>query len=111
MESVKIEEVLLVVDRKAEAARKSSSRSDTVKRDEPIDLVADADAEDKWIEDSMSQSSTVPTEQNPDSHDPRRRRRWRPPAPEDAPDDEDAEDVEEKEDSTESSWVIHVPPE
>ena len=57
---MKIEDVLLGLldDRKAEAALRSSSRSETVKSELPIDLVAGAEQFDICILDN--QSSTVP---------------------------------------------------
>ena len=82
---------LLVEDKKAEAARKSSSRSDTVSNDDPMDLV---EVVDNCI---LNQSST---EKNPDSQLPRRFHiciEFSPEAP-------DAElDDDENEDNTESS--------
>ena len=59
VESVNIEDVLLLLeDKKAEAALRSSSKSETVRRELPIDLVAEAEQFDICIVDN--QSSTVP---------------------------------------------------
>ena len=103
VESVKMEDVrLLVDDKNAEAALRSSSRSDTVNKELPIDLVA-AEHEDNCME--VNQSSTVPTEQNPDSQEPLLFHKYIPVDPPEAIDDEavDDPDEDEKEDKTESS--------
>jgi len=86
--------------KKAEAALRSSSRSETVSKDDPIDLVA-AEHDDSCVD---NQSSTVPTEQNPDSHDPLRFQAYMPEDDDPMEDAvEDPEDADEKEDKTESS--------
>ena len=64
-ESVNIEEVRLWFDdKKAEAALRSSSRSETVNKELPIDLVI-SEAVDNCTDNQSS-------EQNPDSNEPRR---------------------------------------
>ena len=64
VESVKMEEVrLLVEDKNAEAALKSSSRSETVSRELPMERV-------EVVESCMESQSS--TEKNPDSQLPRR---------------------------------------
>jgi len=60
VESVNIEDVLLSLleDKKAEAALRSSSKSETVSSELPIDLVAEAEHFDICMVDN--QSSTLP---------------------------------------------------
>ena len=63
VESVNIEDVLLWLDDKnAEAARRSSSKSETVNKELPIDLVT-SEAVDNCTDNQSS-------EQNPDSNEP-----------------------------------------
>lgn len=109
VESVKMDEALLALDgqddKNAEAALKSSSRSETVSSELPIDLVA-LEQVDNCRD---SQSSTSKEEQNPDSHEPRLLCSIKSPCMEDAP--ELDPELLEKLDSTESSWVVQTPPE
>ena len=114
VESVKTEDVLLFVDdKKAEAARRSSSRSETVRRELPMDRVEDIPESKMAIS-----SAAVPTEKKPDSQDPRRRSGYPDPDPlpvgvavaEDPELDEPSEEFGAMI-TAESSWVIQLPPE
>ena len=116
LESVNTELVLCWFDKKAEAALKSYSRSDTVNSEEPRERVEERPLSKK--------RSSVPTEQNPDSHDPRLLMGYEAASGEeedvgkrnaegrdsevDVVGDSGDEDIMS---TAESSCVIHVPPE
>ena len=125
VESVKTEEVRFVApdveaeeERKTEAARRSSSRSETVKSELPSDLVDDssesrkkssADMPKGSAEDVVCVWAVLTEEKKPDSHDPLRRKGKYPVVA--AVRADCTEERAKWEGRPLSSWVTRQPPE